>query len=445
MSVASPPVMTEEPPARRDPAPDSDSLAASIRRRSRDLAWMLFGKFAMTGANSALMLLLGWLMGVKNYGLFGTAVGAQLLVSRLVLLGVDQGMIRLYTVDDLKDRPERVVQAGLRSTSLLSIPVALGAVVLIVVGVPGWPWFSLAAVAIGSAGIALFDYAVCVRLARLHYRSAALVQASMPLVRLALTLGAFLIFPGSLESIFLVYAASALLFGSMLSRSCAKEAVDLPDRKLIWRLLNYSKWPGACDVAMMACIQQGLFLLTYLGMDSERGVYTFALTLSMGFFAIFLAFYQTILPRAVRLESAEELPRYMTKCVMAALLLVLASALVAVAIGFFLPGFLAYIDKPELQGFAAPFYGLAGFMMILMVEAPLTVACQYLLLPQLALVGMSLRILFVGAFGLYLTPIHGVGGTGAAQAAGAACSLVLYALLVHLAVRRRQRQSACVE
>ncbi|MFH0946873.1 MAG: hypothetical protein V2A76_16895 [Planctomycetota bacterium] len=445
MSVASPPALKVDRPTRKEPAPDSDSLAASIRRRSRDLAWMLFGKFAMTGANSALMLLLAWLMEVGNYGLFGLAVGVQLLVSRMVLLGVDQGMIRLYTVEDLKDRPERVVQAGLRSTSLLSIPVGVAAVVLILVGVPDWPWFSLVAVALGSVGIALFDYAVCVRLARLHYRAAALVQASMPLGRLALTLGAFLIFPNNLESVFLIYAGSALLFGSVLSRNCAREAVDLPDRKLIFRLLNYSKWPGSCDIAMMACLQQGLFLLTYLGMESERGIYTFALTLSMGFFAIFLAFYQTILPRAVRLESAEELPRYMTKCVLAALLLVLASALVTVVIGLFLPGFLADIGKPELQGFALPFYGLAGFMMLLMVEAPLTVACQYLLLPQLALAGMSIRIVLVAAFGLFLAEDFGAAGTGAAQAAGAACSLVLYALLVHLAVRRRLRQAACAE
>jgi len=423
----------------------SSSLAKTIRRRSRDLAWTLFGKFAMTGANSALMLFLGWFMNIEAYGLFATAVGVQLLVSRMVMLGVDQGMIRLYTVEDLRDRPERVVQAGLRSMGLLSIPVVLLGGAALLVGVQDWPWFSLAAVIMGSVGLAMFDYAVCTRLARLRYRRAALVQASMPAVRLILTVGAFWIAPERPAAVFLVYAASVLLFGLTLSLRTAQQAAgrteDRPDRKLLFRLISYSKWPGLCDVAMMACLQQGLFLLSYLDREADRGVYGFALTLSMGFFAIFLAYYQTILPRAARLDRIEELPPFVLKCVLAALLLVFGCVILTVLIGMFLPGFMEY--KPELRGFAAPFYGLAAFMMLLIMEAPLTVACQYLLLPQLALVGMTVRIGLVAYFGFRLAPQYGAAGAGAAQAAGAATSLLLYAALVALAVRRRIRSEPC--
>ena len=395
----------------------------------------------MTGANSALMLLLGLYMDNQVYGLLVTAVGTQLLVSRMVLLGVDQGMIRLYTLDDLRERPERVVLAGLCSASLLSIPVMLIGGVAVFVGVHGYPWFALAAVSLGSVGIALFDYAVCSRLANLNFRAAGLVQASMPFGRVVLTLGAFWLLPEHPEAVFLVYAATTLLFGVALSLQAIRKSVHLPDLKLLLRLVNYSKWPGLCDVAMMACLQQGLFMLSYLERPDDRGVYGFALTISMGFFAIFLAYYQTILPRAVRLESVQELPLFTLKCVLAALLLVLGCLVVTGLIGLFLPGILPL----EKQGFAPPFYGLAAFMMILMVEAPLTVACQFLLLPQLALVGMSIRIVAVAAFGLWLTPMHGVAGTGAAQALGAACSLVLYALMVGLIVRRRLRASPCAE
>ncbi len=429
-------------------AEEFDSPAKEGRSRARDLAWTMFGKLAMTGANSLLLLSLIplGLLDLETFGLFGTCIALQLVLSRVVLVGADQGMIRLYTVEDLRSRPQRVVAAGLHSALLFSIPAfVLGAIgvfaaepVARAVGIDPWPSSAVLAVPLGAVGLALFDYAVAARLARLRYRRAALVQASMPIVRTAVTLGALYFLPTHPGLSFLLYAIVSFAFGAYLSFRTWGQCGRRPERALIVRLLSYAKWLGAADVAMIVCLQVGLFLLTYLDLGGERGTFVFSLNLFYGWFAVFLAFYQTILPRAARIADVADLPGFIFRWLRIGGAIGVGCLVLAPAIAY---GIEFALSPIELPPFIPSFFALTGFAVVLVLEAPLTVACQYLLLPQLPVLNLVLRIVIVAALGLWLAPRYGALGAGLAQLAGAVVSYVLLASFLTAVVRARQREA----
>ena len=65
------------------------------------------------GANAAVMLFLAERLDLQTYGLLVITISGQLLISRVLLLGVDVGMIRLIATPDLRSREREVVTAGL--------------------------------------------------------------------------------------------------------------------------------------------------------------------------------------------------------------------------------------------------------------------------------------------------------------------------------------------
>ena len=81
------------------------------------------------------------------------------------------------------------------------------------------------------------------------------------------------------------------------------------------------------------------------------------------------------------------------------------------------------------------------FVLLLVVEAPLTVACQYLLLPQLPVLNLAIRLLAIGAVGVALVGDHGAVGVGVAQVIGSAVSLIVLAVLLTVTVKRRLARS----
>ncbi len=419
---------------------DEPARTELARRRGRDLSWTLFGKLAATGANTLLVLALAVkdLMDAATYGLFVATIGAQLALSRLILLGVDQGMIRLYTLDDLKRRPELVLSAGLASSLVLSIPVLLVGFVAAPFEPRGWSTTVVLSVALGAVGVALFDYGVASRLARLRYRRAAIVQASMPVVRFAGTLAAVLFFPSRPEIAFGVYAGTALLFGAALSARTAHRTTEWPDGALVRRLLRYSKWLGAADVSMILCQIIGLFLLRGLERDVEAGVFGFAQQVFLGYFAVFLAFYQTILPRAARLESIRELPAFLGRWTKIGAGLALGCAVSAPVLAWLIG---LYMENEALRPFPAPFFLMTGFAMVLILEAPLSVACQYLLLPQLQVLNLALRCAAILGLGLWLAPDHGAVGAGVAQVVGSVASMLVLVALLLVVVKRRLKEA----
>ena len=62
------------------------------------LGWVSAGKLMLLTGNAVLILFLSQRLRLDTYGIFVAVVGAQVLVSRVLMLGVDAGMIRLKTV-----------------------------------------------------------------------------------------------------------------------------------------------------------------------------------------------------------------------------------------------------------------------------------------------------------------------------------------------------------
>src|SRR5690606_9063203 len=136
-----------------------------------------------------------------------------------------------------------------------------------------------------------------------------------------------------------------------------------------------------------------------------------------GFFAVFVAFYQALLPKAARLSGAAALQRFLVATWRTAWVLVLATIATAAVIALAAPPIVALVH-PELAGFTPGFAGLTAFVTILILEAPLGVACQFLLRPRLHVAALWLRCAAILAFGLWLVPAHGELGAGIAQASG---------------------------
>ena len=63
-------------------------------RAARDLTCVLVGRGTAIAANAALMLILAQRLDLGAYGLLVTIISAQLLLSRVLLLGVETGIVR---------------------------------------------------------------------------------------------------------------------------------------------------------------------------------------------------------------------------------------------------------------------------------------------------------------------------------------------------------------
>ena len=63
---------------------------------------------------------------------------------------------------------------------------------------------------------------------------------------------------------------------------------------------------------------------------------------------------------------------------------------------------------------------LSASMVLLVFQAPLVAACQYLLKPHLITLGWVLRVIFIGIAGLILAPQMGAIGAAIAQLIGSA-------------------------
>ncbi len=408
---------------------------AALRDRGGGLVWVLGGKFALLGGNAVLLLLLARAFDIFIYGLMVTVIGAQIFLSRVLMLGVDSGMVRLRTVPALRHRSRDVVPSGLRvlrftAGALAAVTLAAMPLAVLVVR-PRWPVWALAAIATGAIGTALVDYVYYYRLSELNYRAAALGQAGTALARLILTAAALVLFPRHPAAAFFAYAGTSLLSGLLQLALMPRYAFGRADKALTWRLLRFSAWQAGADIAGALSLHQGTFLLVFLGQREATGPFGLALTLSLGFFAVSQAFFQFSYPRIVRVQSPERLPSALLRTMAAALGLALACVPVIVVIGRFVPRLL----RPEYHGVTPVFYWLAGSMLLMLVQAPLIAACLYLLRPNLLLLGLVMRVIFIGALGFLLAPSGGALGAAQAQFAGTALGLFFLAVLSSVGLR----------
>ncbi|HKC62976.1 MAG TPA: hypothetical protein VKB86_05035 [Pyrinomonadaceae bacterium] len=411
-----------------------------VRAHAAGLKWVFCGKVTLAGANAALMLLLAHLMELKLYGLMVTAIGAQLVLSRVLILGVDSGMIRLRTVPELRMRAQEVVRAGLsvllRRIALLLL-ISFVVIPLLWKLAPNLPSLVVISIVLGGIATALSDYGYFYWLARLHYRSAAFVQGGTALARLALTIAAALIFQNYPLAVFLAYPLASLIYGVAQTVALKSGNTERTDRALMRRLLRYSFWQGGADIALLLSMYAGTFILMLAGEPTAAGLFGLGLTLSMGFIVVYQAFGEYLYPRIAHVESLRSLAKFLRNSLAATLAVIVACAPIALAVGSLVPKFL----RAELQAAVPVFYIVAASFLLLVIECPLKPACHYLLRPQFLFISTALRVTLMVILGFILAPSMGAMGMADAQLFATALSLIILALLVAASLRSAKRLS----
>ena len=406
-------------------------LWSTLSKGSGELSWVLAGKFALMGANAALMLFLANRLDLQIYGLLVITISGQLLISRFLMLGVDAGMVRLTAVAELRPRAPEVVTAGLvwmGGTSgvllvilLIAIPLRYG------FAIPAWVLLCIVA---GAIGTALVDYGYSFRLVRHQYPSASLAQGGTAILRLALTMLAAFKLPQYPFAVFVAYHGASLLSGLFQTLFIAR-AGAWPDLALIKRLVSYSFWLGQANVMVIFSLYQGTFLLMFLNQPAETGQFGLGLTFSLGFFALYNAYSDYLAVRVRSVKHIRDLPQFIRRADAVALLLMLASVPIAIALATLMPWFLG----PEWHEVVPVFLYLSGAMVMTILQAPLVAACHFLLKPQLITTQWGIQSIFIAVGGLMLAPRLGAIGAAIAQLVGAALAWVVLNYLVASASR----------
>ncbi|MDA1222411.1 MAG: hypothetical protein O3B85_10350 [Planctomycetota bacterium] len=407
------------------------------------LRWTLFGRLSMTAANGLLMLGCAlFFMDEATFGLFAAVVGAQLLASRAALCGLDQGVVRLFTADP---EPDGVIRGAVAITLTLgALGLGLAGLVAAAGGVGRLSPLLALAIGAGAAGTAWFDLGCSTLLARLEFRRAGLWMAAVPTLRAIVTgLVAWRTEDASWAP-FLAFPAVSFVAGVALLATVVRTHGLTANRSVVQRVLSYSWWIGLGDAAAVLALQSGLFLLVYREMSAEAGRFAFSLQIVQGFYAVFVAFYQALLPKAARLPSVDALPGWLRAAWRTSLVLALGCVGAAVVAGVALPA-LIRTERPDLADFAPGFYGLTAFSVVLLFEAPLGVTCQYLLRPRLHVASLWLRCALIGLIGTLTIPAMGELGAGIAQTGGTLTAAAVLFVLVHATItrQRREEQPAC--
>lgn len=401
-------------------------LWSTLTKGGGELSWVLAGKFALMGANAALMLFLAKRLDLKTYGLFVIAISAQLLISRMLMMGVDAGMVRLMATPDLRSREQEVVIAGLVvmvcTSGALLVVWLLAVPLLAPFGIPGW---FITCIVVGSIGTALVDYGYSFRLAHHQYPSAALSQGGTALWRLGITTIAVTLLVAPPASVFMAYHGASLCSGLIQTLLIANVSWRWPDRSLIQRLLRYSFWMGKANVIVIFSLYQGTFLLMFLKDSAATGLFGLGLTLSLGFFAIYNAYSEYLSVRVRSVEHVKDLPRFIRRAVAAAIILMLACVPVVFVVATLIPWFLG----PEWREVVPIFVYLSASMVLTILQAPLVAACHYLLKPQLITFGWVIRVILIGVAGIILASQTGAIGVAIAQPIGSALALLILSWL----------------
>jgi O-antigen/teichoic acid export membrane protein len=392
------------------------------------LAWVLGGKLGLIGANAALTLVLANVLEVEIYGILVAAIGLQLLISRAILLGVETGLMRFQTLADVAERAVQVGRAGLVVILGTTAIISLGAFAIAFV----WSWaeiprWGITVVIGGALGTALVDYGYHYRLAGLEFRTAAAVQGGTALARTLVTGLTAILVGGHAMATFLAYAAITAVSGVLQAATVIRGTSGKPPRPLVWRLVRYSAWLGVANILVVLSLYEGTFLLLHLDQPAAASVFGLALTLSLGFFALYNAFYEYAVARIVRVGS-RQMRRFVLRSCGAALALSLVCAPLIGIIGLVIP----HLVREEFAGVGTVFYLLAASMLVLVLQAPLEAACHALQRPHLILLGWALRVIVIAFLIWRAGPDGGPLGAALAQLGG---GLVAAGILVVLVVR----------
>jgi O-antigen/teichoic acid export membrane protein len=236
--------------------------------------------------------------------------------------------------------------------------------------------------------------------------------------------------PAYPAAVFVAYHGASLVSGLVQSALIARVRAR-PDRGLLRQLLRYSFWVGKANMIVIFSLYQGTFLLMMLNQPAATGLFGLGLTLSMGFFAVSLAYSEYLQVRVRSLGHIRDIYPFITRAMAGALILMLACAPVVFVVARWLPWFLG----PEWHQDVPIFIYLSASMVLLILQAPLSAACHYLLRPHLITVAWVLRAVLIGVVGLILAPPKGAIGAAIAQLVGSALALILLAWLVISSLR----------
>ncbi len=401
-------------------------LWSQVRTHSGQLSWVLAGKFGLLGANAAVMLFLANHLELKAYGLLVITISCQLLLSRVLMVGVDAGMVRLTALPELSLRSQEVVTAGLIlmacTSGLMLLVWLLIAPALASFAVPNW---LVACIAAGAIGTSLVDYGYNYRLARHEYSLAALAQGGTAIWRVGLTIFAAVMLPAYPIAVFAAYHGASLLSGVFQTVIVAARR-RRPSRELIKRLLGYSFWLGNANVIVIFSLYQGTLLLTLLKQPEATGLFGLGLTLSLGFFAIYNAYSEYLSVRIRSVAHVEEIGRFIKRAMAGALLLALACVPLVLAVTVLMHSMLA----PRWLEVLPIFLYLSASMVLLIFQAPLVATCHYLLKPQLITLGWVVRVVLIGVAGFMLAQVMGATGAAIGQLVGSTLALLVLSGLV---------------
>lgn len=407
-----------------------NDLWSTVSKGGGELSWVFAGKFSLMGANAALMLFLATRLDLNTYGLLVLTISAQLLISRLLLIGVDSGMVRLTAVPELRSRTPQLVAAGLVVIAGTSGVLLVAILFAIPFGsqsdTPAW---LLLCVAAGAIGTALVDYGYSFRLARQEYPPATLAQGGTAVWRFGLTTLAAVKLPANPVAVFAAYHGASLISGIVQTLLLSRMS-ERPDRPLIKRLLGYSYWLGKANVIVIFSLYQGTFLLMILNQPAATGRFGLGLTLSLGFFAVYNAYSEYLSVRVRAIEHVKDIPRFLKRAIAAGVVLILACVPIVFVVAAVMPWFLG----PEWREVPI-FVWLSVSMLLLILQAPLAAVCHYLLKPQLITLAWVMRVIFIGVAGIILAPKMGATGAAVAQTIGSALALIALGWLVFSSIR----------
>jgi hypothetical protein len=245
-----------------------------MRRLAAEFSWVMCGKFAMIGANAVLVLLLAERLDLVTCGHFVTMIAGQLLLSRVLMPGIESGVTRLLTLASYQARQDELMRGGLRVIWWLSAAAALIGVAIcgawVLLDEPNWKLWLTAAIVAGGAATALVDYCYAIHLAHLRYREAAAAQGGTALLRLFVIAPVPILWPQQAWLVFLLYPLVTLLSGLLLMKLLQLERSGMNDLGLIADLLRYSSWQGVTNVAAVLSLYQGTFVLNLYGSYPDR-------------------------------------------------------------------------------------------------------------------------------------------------------------------------------
>ncbi|MEO0478795.1 MAG: hypothetical protein AAF196_04885 [Planctomycetota bacterium] len=410
-----------------------------------DFLWTLCGRLGFTGANGAMMLGL-YLSDPEGFPLarFGSLlvfIQAQLLLSRLLLAGQDQAVVRFWP--EHRRQAIRNSMFWVRTCSLVAIGLGLVAEIGISQLGLSIPRGTAMMVAVGASAQAYLDMSAATLMATLRFKAAGLLLSIGPLIRagavllvaaerteFAYTIGTVLI------------ALGAVQVSALASRSATRQEGTDDSSFALDRLstLRYGAWIAVADALVILSLSSAVFAVKFQGQEfaNEGSRLAFAMAVAQGHFAVFLAFYQSLLPRASHCQDLAEFDRVFESgrrsSVKLAIGLVVLSGL---AIAVLIP--LVTRFRPEGLGFHWPLLVLTAFMVALVFEAPYGVTAQYLKRPRLQVQALAVRasIACTLAFGLsFAGAIPAVIG----QAIGAFAGLSALVLFVNRAQRRHRSE-----